>query len=78
MYFANVWCLSRYAIDGDAPTWQDAEKQVRNAAKHGKANPVVSVKSTHKRKAGQTAAEIYEAELGKSSSKKVKKGKQSH
>jgi N-acetyltransferase 10 len=70
--------IARYAIDGDAPAWEDAEKQVRNAAKDGKANPVVSVKSKHKRKAGQTAAEVYEEEMGEKTSKKTKKSKRSH
>lgn len=49
---------------------------MRNAAKRGQANPVVSVKSSKvKRKAEPTAAEIYEEEFGekKKKSKKVKK-----
>lgn len=66
-----------YAIEGDAPAWEEAEKQVRNAAKDGKANPVVSVKSKQKRKAGQTAAEVYEEEMGEKSGKKAKKSKKS-
>lgn len=48
-----------------------------SAAKDGKANPVVSVKSKQKRKAQQTAAEIYEEVMGDKSHKK-KKGKKSH
>lgn len=68
----------RYEIDGDAPAWEEAEKQVRSAAKDGKVNPIVSVKSKQKRKAGQTAAEIYAEEMGGKSSKKMKKGKKSH
>lgn len=70
--------MIRYAIEGDAPAWADAEKQVRNASKDGKTNPVVSVKSKQKRKAGQTAAEVYEEVLGEKASKKAKKGKKSH
>ncbi|KAK9437694.1 hypothetical protein VB005_08690 [Metarhizium brunneum] len=70
--------LDQYAIEGDAPAWADAEKQVRNASKDGKTNPVVSVKSKQKRKAGQTAAEVYEEVLGEKASKKAKKGKKSH
>lgn len=67
----------RYAIDGDAPEWEEAEKQLKNAAKDGKSAPVVSVKSgKSKRKAGTTAAEVYEEAFGdKSSRKKAKKGK---
>lgn len=68
--------LCRYEIDGDAPAWEDAEKQVSSAAKDGKSNVVVSVKSAkQKRKAGQTATEIYDQEFGDNSRKKSKKGK---
>lgn len=68
--------LSRYEIDGDAPAWEEAEKQVSSAAKDGKSNVVVSVKSAkQKRKAGQTATEIYDQEFGDNSRKKSKKGK---
>lgn len=68
--------LDQYEIEGDAPGWQDAEKQVLSASKQGKANPVVSVKSSKtKRKAGQTAAEVYEEVLGEKSHKKHKKSK---
>ncbi|OAA37681.1 hypothetical protein NOR_07058 [Metarhizium rileyi] len=70
--------LDQYAIEDDAPAWAEAEKQVRNAAKDGKTNPVVSVKSKQKRKAGQTAAEIYEEAMGEKASKKAKKGKKLH
>ncbi|KAF5013605.1 hypothetical protein FDECE_410 [Fusarium decemcellulare] len=69
--------LDQYEIEGDAPAWQEAEKQVLSAAKQGKANPVVSVKSAkQKRKAGQTAAEVYEEAFG-DKRKKVKKSKKS-
>lgn len=47
------------------------------ATKSGKVNPVVSVKSQAKRKAGPTAAEIYEEEFGDKKQKKVKKAKRS-
>lgn len=68
--------LFRYEIDGDAPAWEEAEKQVSSAAKDGKSNVVVSVKSAkQKRKAGQTATEIYDQEFGDNSRKKSKKGK---
>ncbi|OAA73846.1 hypothetical protein ISF_00747 [Cordyceps fumosorosea ARSEF 2679] len=69
--------LDQYAIDGDAPAWEEAEKQVQS----GKAGPggVVSVKSGKaKRKAAgaTTASEVYEETFGdKSSRKKAKKGK---
>lgn len=67
----------RYEIDGDAPAWEEAERQVSSAAKDGKSNVVVSVKSAkQKRKAGQTtAAELYEQTFGDDSRKKAKKGK---
>ncbi|SPO02160.1 related to A.ambisexualis antheridiol steroid receptor [Cephalotrichum gorgonifer] len=69
--------LEEYEIEGDAPGWEDAEKQVLNAAKRGKDGVVVSVKSGKaKRKQGQTADQIYEEELGeKKRNKKVKLGK---
>ena len=68
--------LDQYEIEGDAPGWQDAEKQVLNATKQGKANPVVSVKSSKtKRKAGPTAAEVYEEAFGEKTHKKHKKSK---
>ncbi|KAG9232422.1 N-acetyltransferas-like protein [Amylocarpus encephaloides] len=74
--------LSQYEIDtASAPSWAEAEKQVLSATKLGHRNPVVSVKSSKekKRKAGETAAEIYEAEVGggggKDGSKKAKKSK---
>ncbi|KAJ3473426.1 hypothetical protein NLG97_g10313 [Lecanicillium saksenae] len=65
-----------YAIDGESPAWEEAEKQLKNAAKDGKGG-VVSVKSAKtKRKAGTTAGEVYEEAFGdKSSRKKAKKGK---
>ncbi|UZP33076.1 hypothetical protein NXS19_000892 [Fusarium pseudograminearum] len=72
--------LDQYEIEGDAPAWEDAEKQVKSAAKEGKSNPVVSVKSTkQKRKADQkTAAEVYEEEFGeKKKNKKSKRSKKS-
>lgn len=68
--------LDQYEIEGGAPAWADAEKQVLNATKGGKKNPVVSVKSSKsKRKADETAAEIYAEEMGEKSSKKAKKSK---
>lgn len=64
----------RYEIEEGAPGWADAEKQVLSAARSGQKNPVVSVKSAkQKREAGETAADIYEAEMGEKAHKKVKK-----
>lgn len=75
----NTAFFYRYEIDGDAPAWQEAEQQLKNAATDGKGNAVVSVKSgKSKRKAGPTAAEIYDEALGEKSRKKSKKGKKSH
>lgn len=67
----------RYEIAEGAPGWADAEKQVLNAAKSGQKNIVVSVKSAHsKRKAGETAAEIYAEEMrGEKGHKKAKSSK---
>ncbi|CAI4218752.1 unnamed protein product [Parascedosporium putredinis] len=68
--------LDQYEVEGDAPGWDEAEQQVLSAAKHGKRNVVVSVKSSKtKRKAGTTAAEIYEKEIGQKERKKVKLGR---
>lgn len=67
---------SRYEIEGDAPGWDEAEKQVKTAAKRGKDGVVVSVKSGKaKRKPGVTAEQVYEEELGEKKRKKVKLGK---
>lgn len=67
--------LDQYEIEGDAPSWQEAEKQALSATKQGKSNPVVSVKAQkQKRKAGQqTASEVYEEAFG--DKKKKKKAK---
>ena len=67
---------SRYEIEGDAPGWEEAEKQVLKATKEGRSNPIVSVKSKQsKRKAGMTAAEVYEEAFGKKKHKQAKKSK---
>ncbi|RDW87694.1 RNA cytidine acetyltransferase [Coleophoma crateriformis] len=68
--------LDQYEIEAGAPGWDDAEKQVQNAAKNGLTSTVVSVKSTkNKRKANESAAEIYAEEMGDKSNKKAKKDK---
>lgn len=67
----------RYEVEGDAPAWEEAEKQVLSASKKGKPAAVVSVKSSkQKRKVGQTASEVYEEAFG-DKRKKVKKSKKS-
>jgi N-acetyltransferase 10 len=63
----------RYEIEEGAPGWADAERQVLNATKDGQKNPVVSVKTSKKRKPGETAAQIYEEEVGEKIHKKAKK-----
>ncbi|RDL33166.1 RNA cytidine acetyltransferase [Venustampulla echinocandica] len=66
--------LDQYEIEEGAPGWADAEKQVLSATKSGKKNVVVSVKSTKtKRKAGETAAEIYAQEVEAKANKRAKK-----
>lgn len=71
--------LDQYEVEGDNPGWDDAEKQVRSAAKRGHANPVVSIRSSKaKRKAGPTAAEVYEEVFGEKAEKKAKRSKKSH
>ncbi|KAI0889357.1 DUF699-domain-containing protein [Annulohypoxylon maeteangense] len=68
--------LDQYEIEGDAPGWEEAEKQVLRATKEGRSNPVVSVKSKQsKRKAGVTAAEVYEEAFGEKKHKKAKKSR---
>ncbi|KAJ1327817.1 N-acetyltransferase 10 [Microdochium nivale] len=64
--------LDQYEIDGDAPSWQDAEKQVSKSG--GGNGAVVSVKSSKRKAAsGPTAAEIYQEEFGGEDGKKKKK-----
>ncbi|KAH6645419.1 GNAT acetyltransferase 2-domain-containing protein [Truncatella angustata] len=75
----NSLPLDQYEIEGDAPGWEDAEKQIANAAKQGKSSAVVSIKSGKaKRKEGPSASEIYEEAFGDKKAKKVKKVKKSH
>lgn len=77
-YVRLLTSTKRYEIADGAPGWADAEKQVLNATKSGQKNVVVSVKSQKKRKTGETAAEIYEQELGEKVHKKAKKGPKKH
>ncbi|KAF6818144.1 nucleolar ATPase [Colletotrichum sojae] len=63
--------LDQYEVEGDAPAWAEAEQ----AVKEGKSG-VVSVKSSKtKRKAGPSAADVYEEAFGDKSHKKAKKSK---
>ncbi|KAL2260180.1 hypothetical protein VTK26DRAFT_5913 [Humicola hyalothermophila] len=66
--------LDQYEIEGDEAAWEDAEKRVREAAKSGKTNPLVSVKSKTKRKA-ETEADIRDESGEKGHSKGHKKAK---
>jgi N-acetyltransferase 10 len=75
LFRAPCQCYGRYEIEEGAPGWADAERQVLAATKSGHKNPVVSVKSTKtKRQAGETAAEIYDQEMGEKGHKKAKRG----
>jgi len=72
--------MIRYEIPADKGDWTEAEKQIRKAAlsKSEGRSTIVSVKtgkSAAKRKAGETAEEIYEEEVEKVRNKKPKKGK---
>jgi N-acetyltransferase 10 len=67
--------LPRYEIEGGTAEWEDAEKRVLLAAKSGKANPLVSVKSRkEKRKAEPETAEVRDDEFG-GKGKKAKREK---
>ncbi|KAA8905490.1 N-acetyltransferase 10 [Sphaerosporella brunnea] len=65
--------LSKYEIPTDKGDWTEAEKQVRKMK--GTVVSVKTGKSAPKRKAGESAAEIYENEVEKVKHKKPKKGK---
>ncbi|KAH8888874.1 DUF699-domain-containing protein [Thozetella sp. PMI_491] len=68
--------LDQYEIEGDDEDWAGAEKIALKAAKEGRTGATVSVKSQKaKRKAGQTAVEVYEEELGEKAQKRHKKAK---
>lgn len=72
--------LSRYEIATEAPGWAQAEQEILKATKKGTKPSAISVKTVKpKRKAGETAAEIYEEEMGEKkkdrSHKKAKTGK---
>lgn len=65
--------ITRFEIEEGASGWADAERQVLNATKEGQTNPVVSIKTSKKRKPVETAAQIYEEEMGEKVHKKAKK-----
>ncbi|KAL7272500.1 N-acetyltransferase 10 [Rhizina undulata] len=75
----NSLDLSKYQLpEGESADWDGADKQIKAATSNeGGRSTIVSVKTKkkqQKRKAGETAAEIYEQEMG-SLKKKSKKGK---
>lgn len=72
--------LDKYEIQNGTADWDDAERSVQKAAKSGKEDVTVSVKTKKdkrgqdaKRK-GETAKEIYEEEIGERDAKRLKKG----
>ncbi|KAI9784774.1 MAG: killer toxin resistant protein [Geoglossum umbratile] len=80
----NALPLERYEIATGPAAWEDAERQIKTAQKGGNKSMTVSVEirpvgAAAKRKAGETAAEIYEQEIGDGEGrgrerKKVRKG----
>ena len=74
---------NRYEVAADAPGWAQAEAEVKKAAMKGQKPSAISVKTLKpKRKAGESAAEIFEEEMGKldggRKGKKAKTGKGKH
>lgn len=72
--------LDKYGIQNGTADWDDAERSVQKAAKSGKEDVTVSVKTKKdkrgqdaKRK-GETAKKIYEEEIGEREAKRLKKG----
>ncbi|OAX81926.1 hypothetical protein ACJ72_03725 [Emergomyces africanus] len=68
--------LDQYEIANGTAAWQDAEKQIRASVNKNGTVPTVSVKSSKptKRKAGESAREIYDEEIESKREKKIKKG----
>ncbi|KAI9720055.1 MAG: hypothetical protein M1812_003182 [Candelaria pacifica] len=69
--------LDQYEIQNGGTEWEDAERQIRAAQGIGGKSTTVSVKTSKpvsKRKVGETAATVYEEEIGSKESKKMKKG----
>ncbi|EEQ86363.1 hypothetical protein RJZ56_006802 [Blastomyces dermatitidis] len=71
--------LDQYEISNGAAAWEDAEKQVRTSVSKNGSIPTVSIKSSKplKRKAGESAREIYNQEIESKREKKIKKGTES-
>jgi len=70
----NSLPLDQYDLDTEAPGWEEAEKQVKNALKKGESVGTISVKSA-KRKVGETAQQVWEKEFGGDKEPKAKKKK---
>lgn len=68
--------LRRYEVANGDNAWEDAEKQISTSVgKTGSVPGMVGVKSKpEKRKAGESAREIYEKEIGSKEKKRIKKG----
>ncbi|DAA79736.1 TPA_exp: Uncharacterized protein A8136_0509 [Trichophyton benhamiae CBS 112371] len=66
--------LNQYEIEHGAAGWEEAEKQIRTSSSKDGSIKTVSVKSSAKRKVGETARDIYEKEIGSKERKKIKKG----
>ncbi|KAI9811366.1 MAG: killer toxin resistant protein [Pycnora praestabilis] len=73
----NALPLDQYEIRNGDAGWEDAERQVRAASANGGKSTTVSVKNSKpasaKRKARETAAEIYDQEVGARDTKKSKR-----
>jgi len=67
--------LDQYEIEGDNAAWEQAEKLVQKAAKSGKGNPLVSVKTKAKRKAEEADGRDEKGGSGEKGHSKAKKAK---
>ncbi|KAJ5106252.1 RNA cytidine acetyltransferase [Penicillium angulare] len=63
--------LDKYAIDNGVASWDDAEKQIRSG---GASTVSVKSKTSKRKKAGETAREIYDKEVDAKRQKMIKKG----
>ncbi|KAK6505469.1 N-acetyltransferase 10 [Arthrobotrys musiformis] len=72
----NALDLQKYEIPSASGEWDDAERQVAGGTETGRST-TISVKSSKqvKRKAGESAAEIYEKEMSSNKSSKKNKRK---
>lgn len=71
--FTNCWRY-RYEIVNGSVAWEDAEEQIR---KGGGSTVSVKASKIFKRKAGESAREIYDREVESKVRKKIKKGTES-